>query len=163
MECSPFRRGDPWENRTPVCGVRGRRLDRLTNGPHLTASSLYRLISRLSTCFLNFFDFFRFCFFTLLYYIISRPVSEQRCLFLLQFTPQHSYCSTNPLSFSMQQLYKQHIISISTLSIYSSLFLWYIIDTPRNTNQGRETQGNLLRIAGRAARGKKGEQDHHGN
>ena len=25
--------GDPWENRTPVCGVRGRRLDRLTNGP----------------------------------------------------------------------------------------------------------------------------------
>ena len=27
--------GDPWENRTPVCGVRGRRLDRLTNGPHL--------------------------------------------------------------------------------------------------------------------------------
>ena len=27
--------GDPWENRTPVCGVRGRRLDRLTNGPRL--------------------------------------------------------------------------------------------------------------------------------
>ena len=25
--------GDPWENRTPVCGVRGRRLNRLTNGP----------------------------------------------------------------------------------------------------------------------------------
>ena len=25
--------GDPWENRTPVYGVRGRRLDRLTNGP----------------------------------------------------------------------------------------------------------------------------------
>ena len=25
--------GDPWENRTPVCGVRGRRLSRLTNGP----------------------------------------------------------------------------------------------------------------------------------
>ena len=28
-----IRFGDPWENRTPVCGVRGRRLDRLTNGP----------------------------------------------------------------------------------------------------------------------------------
>ena len=27
--------GDPWENRTPVCGVRGRRLNRLTNGPFL--------------------------------------------------------------------------------------------------------------------------------
>ena len=27
--------GDPWENRTPVCGVRGRRLNRLTNGPLL--------------------------------------------------------------------------------------------------------------------------------
>ena len=26
--------GDPWENRTPVYGVRGRRLDRLTNGPY---------------------------------------------------------------------------------------------------------------------------------
>src|SRR5699024_1323049 len=25
--------GDPWGNRTPVCGVRGRRLNRLTNGP----------------------------------------------------------------------------------------------------------------------------------
>ena len=25
--------GDPWESRTPVCGVRGRRLDHLTNGP----------------------------------------------------------------------------------------------------------------------------------
>ena len=28
-----WKSGDPWENRTPVCGVRGRRLDRLTNGP----------------------------------------------------------------------------------------------------------------------------------
>ena len=27
------RNGDPWENRTPVYGVRGRRLSRLTNGP----------------------------------------------------------------------------------------------------------------------------------
>ena len=25
--------GDPWENRTPVTGVRGRCLNRLTNGP----------------------------------------------------------------------------------------------------------------------------------
>ena len=25
--------GDPWESRTPVYGVRGRRLDHLTNGP----------------------------------------------------------------------------------------------------------------------------------
>ena len=30
--------GDPWESRTPVCGVRGRRLDRLTNGPNGTPS-----------------------------------------------------------------------------------------------------------------------------
>ena len=29
--------GDPWGNRTPVCGVRGRRLNRLTNGPFLPA------------------------------------------------------------------------------------------------------------------------------
>ena len=26
--------GDPYGNRTHVCGVRGRRLNRLTNGPH---------------------------------------------------------------------------------------------------------------------------------
>ena len=25
--------GDPWGNRTPVAGVRGRSLNRLTNGP----------------------------------------------------------------------------------------------------------------------------------
>ena len=30
--------GDPWESRTPVCGVRGRRLDHLTNGPFCVAS-----------------------------------------------------------------------------------------------------------------------------
>ena len=30
--------GDPWESRTPVCGVRGRRLNRLTNGPNGTPS-----------------------------------------------------------------------------------------------------------------------------
>ena len=29
--------GDPWESRTPVCGVRGRRLDHLTNGPFFVA------------------------------------------------------------------------------------------------------------------------------
>ena len=34
-----FGGGDPWESRTPVCGVRGRRLDHLTNGP-IVASSL---------------------------------------------------------------------------------------------------------------------------
>ena len=28
--------GDPWENRTPVTGVRGRCLNRLTNGPWCT-------------------------------------------------------------------------------------------------------------------------------
>ena len=28
-----YQDGDPWGNRTPVCGVRGRRLNRLTNGP----------------------------------------------------------------------------------------------------------------------------------
>ncbi len=30
--------GDPYGNRTHVCGVRGRRLNRLTNGPHGTPS-----------------------------------------------------------------------------------------------------------------------------
>ena len=30
---STVKDGDPWGNRTPVCGVRGRRLNRLTNGP----------------------------------------------------------------------------------------------------------------------------------
>ena len=29
----PFLIGDPWENRTPVAAVRGRSLNRLTNGP----------------------------------------------------------------------------------------------------------------------------------
>ena len=29
----PARLGDPYGNRTHVCGVRGRRLNRLTNGP----------------------------------------------------------------------------------------------------------------------------------
>ena len=28
-----IRNGDPWENRTPVTAVKGRCLDRLTNGP----------------------------------------------------------------------------------------------------------------------------------
>ena len=30
---SKFKTGDPYGNRTHVCGVRGRRLNRLTNGP----------------------------------------------------------------------------------------------------------------------------------
>ena len=30
--------GDPYGNRTHVCGVRGRRLNRLTNGPYGTPS-----------------------------------------------------------------------------------------------------------------------------
>ena len=36
---------DPWENRTPVAGVRGRSLNRLTNGPYcfFSISSLYRI------------------------------------------------------------------------------------------------------------------------
>ena len=35
----PFREiGDPYGNRTHVCGVRGRRLNRLTNGPYGTPS-----------------------------------------------------------------------------------------------------------------------------
>ena len=29
--------GDPWGNRTPVTAVKGRCLDRLTNGPYLVA------------------------------------------------------------------------------------------------------------------------------
>ena len=33
-ERSLFLSGDPYGNRTHVCGVRGRRLNRLTNGPH---------------------------------------------------------------------------------------------------------------------------------
>ena len=33
-----LKNGDPWESRTPVCGVRGRRLDHLTNGPFCVAS-----------------------------------------------------------------------------------------------------------------------------
>ena len=34
--------GDPWENRTPVIGVRGRCLNRLTNGPYLSYSQMQR-------------------------------------------------------------------------------------------------------------------------
>ena len=30
-----IKNGDPWGNRTPVTGVRGRCLNRLTNGPHI--------------------------------------------------------------------------------------------------------------------------------
>ena len=33
FNCRSFKRGDPYGNRTHVCGVRGRRLNRLTNGP----------------------------------------------------------------------------------------------------------------------------------
>ena len=36
----PKKTGDPWESRTPVCGVRGRRLDHLTNGPHMRVALL---------------------------------------------------------------------------------------------------------------------------
>ena len=31
--CFPLKSGDPYESRTRVCGVRGRRLNHLTNGP----------------------------------------------------------------------------------------------------------------------------------
>ena len=34
----PKKCGDPYGNRTHVCGVRGRRLNRLTNGPYGTPS-----------------------------------------------------------------------------------------------------------------------------
>ena len=33
IELPPQKTGDPWESRTPVWGVRGPRLDHLTNGP----------------------------------------------------------------------------------------------------------------------------------
>ena len=39
--------GDPWENRTPVYGVRGRRLDRLTNGPRKKKRAGTYLFSRV--------------------------------------------------------------------------------------------------------------------
>ena len=32
--------GDPWGNRTPVTGVRGRCLNRLTNGPSVSSLAL---------------------------------------------------------------------------------------------------------------------------
>ena len=35
MEQSPFRRGDPYEIRTRDAAVKGRSLNRLTNGPFL--------------------------------------------------------------------------------------------------------------------------------
>ena len=35
-----FTNGDPCGNRTHVCGVRGRRLSRLTNGPHMRVAYL---------------------------------------------------------------------------------------------------------------------------
>lgn len=38
-----FNSGDSWGNRTPVTGVRGRCLNRLTNGPHIwTSVSFYQ-------------------------------------------------------------------------------------------------------------------------
>ena len=118
MECSPFRRGDPWENRTPVCGVRGRRLDRLTNGPHLTASSLYPGPRGLSTHFQNFFEVFWNFFFqplALLYIIHYKSAALPCCggqhkggarLPQRRHTLQHFYYSTKRQSFSIQQLYK---------------------------------------------------------
>ena len=36
--CQSQKDGDPYGNRTHVCGVRGRRLNRLTNGPYGTPS-----------------------------------------------------------------------------------------------------------------------------
>ena len=36
--------GDPWGNRTPVTGVRGRCLNRLTNGPHFPTGSSVLLV-----------------------------------------------------------------------------------------------------------------------
>ena len=46
--------GDPWENRTPVFAVRGRRLSRLTKGPwwgsdpsHRKIAPLYRIARSL--------------------------------------------------------------------------------------------------------------------
>ena len=41
--------GDPWESRTPVCGVRGRRLNHLTNGPFLRRSECHLLLRTLKT------------------------------------------------------------------------------------------------------------------
>ena len=38
---------DPWENLTPVYGVRGRRLDRLTNGPRKKKRAGTYLFSRV--------------------------------------------------------------------------------------------------------------------
>ena len=44
--------GDPWESRTPVCGVRGRRLDHLTNGPFCVAGAFqgYRRTLKTEQC-----------------------------------------------------------------------------------------------------------------
>ena len=36
---SHLQNGDPWESRTPDCGVRGHRLDHLTNGPNKAMGS----------------------------------------------------------------------------------------------------------------------------
>ena len=38
VKAFPKKSGDPYGNRTHVCGVRGRRLNRLTNGPYGTPS-----------------------------------------------------------------------------------------------------------------------------
>ena len=41
LNCSFFKKdGDPYGNRTHVCGVRGRRLNRLTNGPYGAPSGI---------------------------------------------------------------------------------------------------------------------------
>ena len=47
QELSQQKNGDPCGNRTHVCGVRGRRLDRLTNGPHVRAASIYQNLAVL--------------------------------------------------------------------------------------------------------------------
>ena len=41
--CFPLKSGDPYESRTRVCGVRGRRLNHLTNGPSSSQSPLHFL------------------------------------------------------------------------------------------------------------------------
>ena len=38
-----LKNGDPWESRTPVCGVRGRRLNHLTNGPSSSQAPFHSL------------------------------------------------------------------------------------------------------------------------
>ena len=75
--------GDPWEGRTPDCGVRGHRLDRLTNGPCFYRDLIYTELN----------SHFYFC-------ILKKKESRHRLIFPGRLQP--SIFSTRELNYRVR-------------------------------------------------------------